>query len=108
MLDKLTKRLHAFEASAQNMAMSYRPIRPNSPTSAMSKAPAETLGKKQAEMEEEFTAMRQHVEKLERDNKKMQKTLEKYRQKWETLKAGAKARREAQSGGDSVEDARNV
>ncbi|KAI6782107.1 uncharacterized protein J7T54_002344 [Emericellopsis cladophorae] len=108
MLDKLTKRLHAFEASAQNMAMSYRPMRPGSPLSTTSKAPVEAIGKKQVELEQEMHAMRQHAEKLEKDNIKMQKTLEKYRQKWETLKAGAKARREAQSGGDSIEDARNI
>jgi hypothetical protein len=31
-----------------------------------------------------------------RDNEKKQKTLIKYREKWEVLKAGARARREAQ------------
>ncbi|KAL6860248.1 hypothetical protein ACO1O0_004275 [Amphichorda felina] len=116
MLDKLTKRLHAFEASAQNMAESYRLMRPGSPlsTGPGAGAGANTGGGAgssrprdgQAELEQEFSAMKQHVEMLERDNKKMQKTLERYREKWETLKAGAKARRGAQGGGESVEDAR--
>jgi hypothetical protein len=48
------------------------------------------------------------MEKLEKDNRKMQKTLEKYREKWELLKKGAKARREAQGPADSIEDAAAV
>lgn len=102
-LDKLTKRLHAFEASAQNMAESYRLMRPGSPLATTSSA-ASASGSKSRESEEEFAALRKQVERLERDNKKMQRTLEKYREKWETLKAGAKARR-AQGGGESVEEA---
>lgn len=101
-LDKLTKRLHAFEASAQNMAESYRLMRPGSPLATTSSA-ASASGSKSRESEEEFSALRKQVERLERDNKKMQRTLEKYREKWETLKAGAKARR-AQGGGESVEE----
>jgi prefoldin subunit 5 len=97
LLDKLTERLHTFEASAQNMAESYRLMRPGSPVS--------TTGGRSRESEEEFSALKKHIERLEKDNRKMQKTLEKYREKWETLKAGAKARREAQGVGDSVEEA---
>ncbi|KAK7415304.1 hypothetical protein QQX98_005948 [Neonectria punicea] len=108
MLDKLTKRLHAFEASAQNSAMalaeSYRLMRPGSPT-AVSKTSDEAIRKKNQEMEEQLSAAAKQMERLEKDNRKMQKTLEKYRDKWEVLKAGAKARREAQGGGDSLEDA---
>lgn len=106
LLDKLTKRLHAFEASAQNMAESYRLMRPATPPSTG--APSAGGGRsrdRQAELEEEFAAMKQHAAKLEKDNKKMQKTLEMYREKWEMLKAGAKARRNAQGVGESVEDA---
>ncbi|KAH7165608.1 hypothetical protein EDB81DRAFT_639579 [Dactylonectria macrodidyma] len=108
MLDKLTKRLHAFEASAQNSAMalaeSYRLMRPGSPT-VVSKTSDEAIRKKNQEMEEQLAAAVKQMERLEKDNRKMQKTLEKYREKWEVLKAGAKARREAQGTGDSVEDA---
>lgn len=108
MLDKLTKRLHAFEASAQNSAMalaeSYRLMRPGSPT-AVSKTSDEAVRKKNQEMEEQLASAVKQMERLEKDNRKMQKTLDKYREKWEVLKAGAKARREAQGGGDSVEDA---
>ena len=57
------------------------------------------------EAEEQLAAAMKQMERLEKDNRKMQKTLEKYREKWELLKAGAKARREAQGPADSVEDA---
>ena len=108
MLDKLTKRLHAFEASAQNSAMalaeSFRLMRPGSPASSV-KSNDDALRKKNQEIVEQLAAALKQMERLEKDNRKMQKTLEKYRDKWEVLKAGAKARREAQGAGDSVEDA---
>ncbi|KAM5348356.1 hypothetical protein ACJ41O_008180 [Fusarium nematophilum] len=111
MLDKLTKRLHAFEASAQTSAMalaeSYRFMRPGSPTASphLNKAADEAVRRKNQEMEEQLAAAMKQMERLEKDNRKMQKTLDKYREKWEVLKAGAKARRDAQGAGDSVDDA---
>ncbi|EEU40964.1 uncharacterized protein NECHADRAFT_58342 [Fusarium vanettenii 77-13-4] len=111
MIDKLTKRLHAFEASAQTPAMalaeSYRLRRPGSPIASphLSKTGDEALRRKNQEMEEQLAAAMKQMERLEKDNRKMQKTLDKYREKWEVLKAGAKARREAQGAGDSLEDA---
>ena len=114
MLDKLTKRLHAFEASAQNPAMalaeSYRFMRPDSPLSSRGgtiniPSPIEELSKKkQQDLEDKLATSQTLNDQLEKDNKKMQKTLEKYREKWEVLKAGAKARREAQGGGDHGDD----
>ncbi|KAF5243643.1 hypothetical protein FAUST_2726 [Fusarium austroamericanum] len=111
MLDKLTKRLHAFEASAQTSAMalaeSYRLMRPGSPSASPhpSKVADENLRRKNQEIEEQLAAAVKQIERLEKDNRKMQKVLDKYREKWETLKAGAKARREAQGVGESVDDA---
>ncbi|KAF5003334.1 hypothetical protein FDECE_10109 [Fusarium decemcellulare] len=110
MLDKLTKRLHAFEASAQTSTMalaeSFR-MKPGSPTLSphLSKAADEVMRRKNQELEEQLAAVMKQMERLEKDNRKMQKTLDKYREKWETLKAGAKARREAQGAGDSMDDA---
>lgn len=97
LLDKLTERLHSFEANAQNMTESYRLMRPGSPLVG--------TASKSREADEDSAALRKHVEKLERDNQKMQRALEKYREKWETLKAGAKARREAKGGGDGLDEA---
>lgn len=112
MLDKLSKRLHTFEASAQSSALalaeSYRIMPGGSPLPGGSgRANDDELIRKNIELEEQLGAMTKHMERLEKDNRKMQKTLEKYREKWETLKAGAKARREAQVTAESVEDARS-
>ncbi|EGR52053.1 uncharacterized protein TRIREDRAFT_55679 [Trichoderma reesei QM6a] len=118
MLDKLSKRLHTFEASAQSSALalaeSYRIMPGGSPLpgagggGGSGRANEEELVRKNHELEEQLSEMTKHMERLEKDNRKMQKTLEKYREKWETLKAGAKARRGAQSTtGESVEDARS-
>ncbi|KAK9436975.1 hypothetical protein VB005_11792 [Metarhizium brunneum] len=104
-LDVVSKRLHAFEASSQNSAMalaeSYRILRPGSPSAAPhapNAAGDEALRKKTLNMEEQLAAATKQMERLEKDNRKMQKTLDKYREKWEVLKAGAKARREGKSG----------
>ncbi|KAG6128963.1 hypothetical protein E4U22_004764 [Claviceps purpurea] len=113
MLDNVSKRLHAFEASSQHSAMalaeSYRIMRPGSPVSVAVSPPLmkgrpgdEALRQKTQDMEEQLAAATAHMERLEKDNRKMQKTLDKYREKWEVLKAGAKARRGAQT--ESVED----
>ena len=100
MLDNVSKRLHAFEASSQHSAMalaeSYRVMRPGSPSTHPPKAVGDdALKRKTQDMEEQLAAAVLQMERLEKDNRKMQKTLEKYREKWEVLKAGAKARREA-------------
>ncbi|KAL7814179.1 hypothetical protein V8C44DRAFT_363631 [Trichoderma aethiopicum] len=117
MLDKLSKRLHTFEASAQSSALalaeSYRIMPGGSPLPSGAggsggRANEDELVRKNHELEEQLSEMANHMERLEKDNRKMQKTLEKYREKWETLKAGAKARRGGQSTtGESVEDARS-
>ncbi|KAM4056662.1 hypothetical protein HRG_003531 [Hirsutella rhossiliensis] len=111
MLDNVSKRLHVFEASSQHSAMalaeSYRFMRPSSPGAPppSGKPVDEALMRKAQDAEEQLAAAVKQMERLEKDNRKMQRTLDKYREKWETLKAGAKARREAQVG-ESVEDAR--
>lgn len=110
MLDNVSRRLHAFEASSQHSAMalaeSYRVMRPGSPSAVKAAPGDEAWRKKTVDMEEQLAAATKHMERLEKDNRKMQKTLDKYREKWDVLKAGAKARREQQSVGESVEDAR--
>ncbi|KAK1708351.1 hypothetical protein BDP67DRAFT_546953 [Colletotrichum lupini] len=124
MLDKLSKRLHAFEATAQNsslaLAESIRLRRPGSPATVgaspfttggggggggggMSSTDA-VLKARNKELEEQMAMAMQRMEALEKENRTMARTLEKYREKWEKLKAGAKARRQAQGGaGESAE-----
>ncbi|PHH76273.1 hypothetical protein CDD82_4062 [Ophiocordyceps australis] len=100
MLDNVSKRLHAFEASSQHSTMalaeSYRFVRPASPKDQGGRA-------KTAGSEDELAAVLRQLDRAEREKRRMQKSLEKYRDKWELLKAGAKARREAQ-GGDSIDE----
>ncbi|OHE94731.1 hypothetical protein CORC01_09948 [Colletotrichum orchidophilum] len=117
MLDKLSRRLHAFEATAQNsslaLAESIRLRRPGSPASAggagSSTSGGGTSGSeavlraRNKELEEQMATAMQRMEALEKENRSMARTLEKYREKWEKLKAGAKARRQAQGTAESAE-----
>ncbi|KAL2754380.1 hypothetical protein ACRALDRAFT_1076118 [Sodiomyces alcalophilus JCM 7366] len=103
MLDKLSRRLHAFEASAQNstlaLAESMRFMRPGSPHQSLGGGDdAAALRSKNRELENQVASAMQRMEELEKEHQKMERTVFKYREKWEQLKAGAKARREAQSG----------
>lgn len=115
-LDKVTKRLHAFEASAQHsrlaMVDSMRLVAPQAPVSpslllsqsgggGSGAGPDEALKKRNRELEEELALASKQFEVLERDNKHLKRTIEKYREKWEALKAGAKARREASQSADT-------
>lgn len=116
MLDKVTKRLHAFEASAQSsrlaLAESMRLVRPGSPLSSSGGAGGvggqlsdEALKKRNKELEEELGMATKHIETLEKDYNRVQKTVVKYRDKWDKLKAGAKARREGKDAQGSLVEA---
>lgn len=106
MLDKIAKRLQVFEASAQHSRLaivdSMRLPRPGSPMS-QSGGPQvpEELAKRNSELEEELVRASKEVERVERERAHLQHTVDKYRAKWETLKAGAKARREATKSADT-------
>ncbi|KAK3324315.1 hypothetical protein B0T19DRAFT_428340 [Cercophora scortea] len=117
MVDKLSKRLHAFELNSQSshlaLAQSLRFQHPGSPmsslTSAAAGAPAadDAMRRKRSkEVEDQLSAAVARVVSLEKDNaalrqnmEKLEQNLERYREKWKDLKAGAKARREAQGQG---------
>ncbi|KAB5535203.1 hypothetical protein GE09DRAFT_1063280 [Coniochaeta sp. 2T2.1] len=111
MLDKLSKRLHAFEINSQSshlaLAQSLRFQRPGSPMSSSGGGSGkaepvggggveEALRQRNRELEEQMALTAQRMEVLEQDYAKLQQTVEKYRDRWEKLKAGAKARREGQ------------
>ncbi|KAI1470961.1 uncharacterized protein F4812DRAFT_419639 [Daldinia caldariorum] len=131
MLDKLSKRLHAFESMSQNSGMrlaeSMRLMRPGSPLAGKASAPVssttttataalstgtgtgilnagisdEQLAKRNRELEEQLQAMAKQMEETERNYNKARANLVRYREKWEQLKAGAKARRAGQGGSGS-------
>lgn len=106
MLDKVSKRLQVFEASSQHSRLaivdSMRLPRPGSPLSQSGGPQAsEELVKRNRDLEEELGRASKEFEKLERERAHLQHTVDKYRAKWETLKAGAKARREATKSADT-------
>jgi len=56
----------------------------------------EAIKRRNRELEEQMASMVQKMGSMEKDYDKLQQTVDKYRERWEKLKAGAKARREAQ------------
>jgi len=54
------------------------------------------------ELEEMMRKNEKRMGKKEDENAKLKETLGKYREKWEGLKAGAKARREQAGGGERL------
>jgi uncharacterized coiled-coil protein SlyX len=100
-LDRVSKRLHAFELTSQSshlaLAQSLRLQKPGSPMSSSTTAGTageEALKKRNRELEEQLAEMARRFDALEADHVKLQLTVEKYRDRWEKLKAGAKARRQ--------------
>lgn len=113
MLDKLSKRLHAFESMSQNSGMRLaesmrlmRPASPNTPAvkpaaSGSSSTGDEVLRKRNMELEDQMALFNKQIEDLQKDNTKLRAYLDRYREKWDQLRAGAKARRAATQGGSS-------
>lgn len=107
-LDKVSKRLHAFELNSQNshlaLIQSIRLPRPDSPSSSGGHGTAtgaeDALRRRNSELQEQLAEVLDRLAKKEKDYDKLEVTVEKYRDRWEKLKAGAKARREAQGGGE--------
>ncbi|KAG9228284.1 hypothetical protein BJ875DRAFT_252406 [Amylocarpus encephaloides] len=110
-VDKLSKRLSAFEMGAQRSSMalqeSIRAIRSASPAREQPKGHAlhqEDEGLKQRVLElEEIASSGQHqIEKLRRENDKLNVAVEKYEDRWEKLRVSAKTRREVPSSKETV------
>ncbi|KAH7030914.1 uncharacterized protein B0I36DRAFT_349081 [Microdochium trichocladiopsis] len=109
MLDKLSKRLHAFESMSQNSGMrlaeSMRLMRPGSPGSGAGSGTSQAKGavaadeaqlrRKNRELEDQLALAAARMEQLEKDYNQARANLGRYRERWEQLKAGAKARRGA-------------
>ncbi|KAI0542958.1 hypothetical protein GGR58DRAFT_496424 [Xylaria digitata] len=107
MIDLLSKRLHAFESMSQNSGMrlaeSMRLMRPGSPLSAAAKpgVPEEVFMREINELKQQNQALVRQNEELERSYTKARANLVRYREKWDQLKAGAKARRAGGAQGNS-------
>ena len=93
--DDLSIRLHRFEMGAQNssmaLAMSMRALQ--SPTTSVAgQHPSTGSAEKMKELEEQVAATKKEKEKLKRENDKLKTVVERYREKWEKLKDGARER----------------
>ncbi|KAK5064965.1 hypothetical protein LTR84_000800 [Exophiala bonariae] len=129
--DTLSKRLHVFEMSAQTstaaLTQSIRSLHmsplttpllsPENSRGKNSARPLDTGGadegllRRIAELEDILRKSDARTRKKEEENAKLKETISKYKEKWESLKAGAKARRErerkggGEKGGDAGEGA---
>ena len=114
-IDQLSKRLHAFEMSAQQSSIalqeSMRMMRPSSPAPLPSVSKGgeieAKLTRKIRSLEEQVEAGEKEMRKLAKENEKLQSVIARYRDRWEKLKEGAKTRREMPKdtkGGDAKDD----
>ncbi|KAF4626881.1 hypothetical protein G7Y89_g11274 [Cudoniella acicularis] len=101
-IDKLSKRLHAFEMGAQKSSMalqeSMRLMRSASPAREIvpgqSYTGDEALKRRVLELEENVNLSGKEIDRLARENDKLKIVVARYRDRWERLKEGAKTRRE--------------
>ncbi|KAI0525890.1 hypothetical protein F5B22DRAFT_633267 [Xylaria bambusicola] len=107
MIDKLSKRLHAFESMSQSSGMrlaeSMRLMRPGSPlaSACRSGVSEEVFTREINELKQQNQALMKQNEELEKNYSKARANLVRYREKWDQLKAGAKARRAGSAQGNS-------
>lgn len=121
-IDKLAKRLQAFEMSAQQSSMalqeSMRLVRDMSPAREREhKSPVlspisqqrrensdeggpsdDTLQRRILDLEEHASVSGKEIERLNKENEKLKSVVARYRERWEKLKEGAKTRREGGAG----------
>ena len=121
-VDKLAKRLQAFEMSAQQSSMalheSMRLVRDMSPvrerehrspvlgpTSRPTREKSDeavpsddALQRRVLELEEHVNLSGKEIERMGRENEKLKSVVARYRDRWEKLKEGAKTRREGSAG----------
>jgi hypothetical protein len=106
-IDKLSKRLHAFEMSAQQSSMalqeSMRLMRPVSPAreQASDRGGDDALQRRVLELEEHVALGGKEIDRLGKENEKLKTVVARYRERWEKLKEGAKTRREGGAGKES-------
>lgn len=118
LLDKLSKRLHMWEASSQSqslaLAQSFRAHRPPAGSGPSSHPHAVGHAADPSQMEQRLRDLENQVvcltrdkellereqEKVSRENEKLLSVLGRYREKWEVLKAGARGRRERGAAGN--------
>lgn len=93
----LGDRLRVFELNAQKSSMalhmSMRALASPTASAALGKPlGTQELEKRVKELEEELGAARKEVKKLGKENAKLMTVVERYRERWEALKSGARER----------------
>lgn len=107
MINILSTRLHAFESMSQNSGMrlaeSMRLMRPGSPASSAGKPGTveEPSAREIRELKRQNELLMSQNEELEKNFHKARANLVRYRERWDQLKAGAKARRAGSAQGNS-------
>ncbi|PQE18966.1 hypothetical protein CJF32_00010045 [Rutstroemia sp. NJR-2017a WRK4] len=116
-IDKMSKRLHAFELAAQNSSLalreSMRMMRPEDREGGDRGREKEREREREREKERErenaemklqikdlqdqVKSQNRDIERLQRENEKLRVYVDRYRSRWDMLKAGAKSRREGGS-----------
>ncbi|KAI6710756.1 hypothetical protein JHW43_006715 [Diplocarpon mali] len=106
-IDRLSKRLHAFEMSAQQNSMalqeSIRLTRNMSPARDFSRD--DGLKRRVSELEDHVSLSGKEIERLGKENDKLKSVVARYRERWEKLKEGAKTRRDG-AGKDGPKEAK--
>ncbi|KAL1956220.1 hypothetical protein VTO42DRAFT_7480 [Malbranchea cinnamomea] len=114
--DTLSKRLHMWEVNAQSSSMALhqslralqnRPIpsptyqiSPSASTAPDKAAPLPAdLSMRVKELEEMLQRNEKELQRVQRENEKLKSVVGRYRERWEKLKEGARARREGDTGG---------
>ncbi|KAK5628403.1 hypothetical protein RRF57_004118 [Xylaria bambusicola] len=96
MIDKLSKRLHAFESMSQSSGMrlaeSMRLMRPGSPLASASRSGVseEVFTREINELKQQNQALIKQNEELEKSYSKARANLVRYREKWDQLKSRCK------------------
>ncbi|EPS42446.1 hypothetical protein H072_3629 [Dactylellina haptotyla CBS 200.50] len=102
--DKPTKSNRAISPNPSGKSRGLSPLPGASKPRALSPAPsALSENPTMDELQAEIARLRQHETKILKENDKLKTVVGKYRDRWEKLKEGARARRAEQEGGDDTE-----
>lgn len=96
--DNVCRRLFEFEMGAQTSSLalqrSIRAMQSSSGTGHAGATVNDTNSGKIAELEGQLAKLKREGERMEKENEKLKNVVVRYRERWEKLKEGAKARRE--------------
>lgn len=96
--DKVCRRLFEFEMGAQTSSLalqrSIRAMQGSSGTGHAGPTDNDVNSGKIAELEGQLAKVKREAERMDKENEKLKNVVVRYRERWEKIKEGAKARRE--------------